>query len=258
MRFKDLAGSPNFISGIHNYCDRWCERCHFTTRCAVFALEEADPDTDDASRDMNNPAFWQKLASMFEETHEMISEWAEENGIDISEAALAPLEDEIENQRELTRNHPLAKAAEEYAFEVEKWFTNEFEQSGPNSNIPDLMDAGETEDDLNAYVEIIRWYQFFIAVKITRGLISRIDEDEYLEENDSRDSDGSAKAALIAIDRSMSAWKIMCDARPTAAEPIRAFLLELERLRSAAEREFPNARDFIRPGLDELTLDVVQ
>jgi hypothetical protein len=219
----------------------------------VFALEEADPDMDDASRDINNAAFWQKLSSIFKETHEMISEWAEENGLDISQEALAPLGDELEKQRGLSQNHPLAKAAEKYAFDVQEWFKNEFEQGEPT-----LLDAGKTEDDLNTYIEIIRWYQFFIAVKIIRGLMSRIDEDEYLHENDARDSDGSAKVALIAIDRSIGAWKIIWDARPDLEEAIGSFLFKLEKLRSAVEREFPGARDFIRPGLDELTLDVVQ
>ena len=26
-----------FIVGIFNYCDRWCERCPFTSRCRLFA-----------------------------------------------------------------------------------------------------------------------------------------------------------------------------------------------------------------------------
>jgi len=37
-----LAGNPDFISGIYNYCDRWCERCVMTARCVVFAMEQAD------------------------------------------------------------------------------------------------------------------------------------------------------------------------------------------------------------------------
>jgi hypothetical protein len=35
-----------FISGIYNYCDRWCERCSMTARCYVFWQEkraEASP-----------------------------------------------------------------------------------------------------------------------------------------------------------------------------------------------------------------------
>jgi len=49
MPFRDSSSNLKFISGIHNYCDRWCERCHFTERCEVYAAEEANPD-DGSSR----------------------------------------------------------------------------------------------------------------------------------------------------------------------------------------------------------------
>ena len=26
-----------FITGIYNYCDYWCERCHFTRQCRNYA-----------------------------------------------------------------------------------------------------------------------------------------------------------------------------------------------------------------------------
>ncbi|HYJ89163.1 MAG TPA: hypothetical protein VEW46_24065 [Pyrinomonadaceae bacterium] len=259
MRFKDLMDNPNFISGIHNYCDRWCERCNFTARCAVYAIEEADPDINPDRCDIHNAKFWQKLSSIFKETHEMISEWAEKNGLDLSEEALAPIGEEIEKQRRHTHNHPLAQAAEKYAFAVREWFAKEFEHLQPISDMsPKLADAGEPDSAISDYVEVIQWYQFFIAAKTIRGLMSRIDEDDYSDRKDSRDSDGSAKAALIAIDRSIGAWKVVSDARPDDADAIRGFLFQLERLRSEAEREFPNARDFTRPGLDESTLDLVQ
>ena len=257
MRFKELVDNPNFISGIHNYCDRWCERCHFTARCAVYAAEEADLDNDPSSRDINNAAFWQKLSSIFKETLEMISEWAEENGVDLSEEALAPIGELKEKQREDTRKHPLAKAAERYAFDVSEWFEKEFPQIDLISVLPAESNSSETEDEENDYIEVVRWYQYFIAVKMIRGLMSRIDEDDYLDEEDPRDSDGSAKVALMAIDRSISAWKLMCDFRPENADSIHGLLFQLEKLRSSAEREFPNARDFIRPGFDEPTLDLL-
>src|SRR2546430_551595 len=114
--FIDLAENPNFISGIHNYCDRWCERCPFTARCRVYAAEEADPDMDPATRDITNAAFWQKLASIFEETREMITAWAEERGVDLSPSLLEEIGKEQERQHEEARNHPLARAAEAYAF----------------------------------------------------------------------------------------------------------------------------------------------
>jgi len=40
-----LAKNDQFISGIYNYCDRWCERCSFTSRCMNFAMaDEQFPD----------------------------------------------------------------------------------------------------------------------------------------------------------------------------------------------------------------------
>ncbi len=67
------------------------------------------------------------------------------------------------------------------------------------------------------------------------------------------DANGSAKVALIAIDRSISAWRVVQISLPEKAGSIQPMLLELERLRRAAELRFPQARDFIRPGLDEST-----
>lgn len=86
-QFKRLGDDPRFISGIFNYCDRWCERCSFTSRCINFALSEeeyADPET----RDMNNEKFWNKLSENFRAVIEMVYEMAEERGIEFDEAEL--------------------------------------------------------------------------------------------------------------------------------------------------------------------------
>jgi hypothetical protein len=254
MRTKDLidlADDPNLISGIYNYCDRWCERCSFSGRCLLYATEKAEEDDDPASRDINNDAFWHKLASIFAQTRDMISAWADENGVYISPGVLAEAEQQNDRKRVQTRNHPLAKAAEEYAFTVNQWFENEFKQvevfsdtsAGSNENV-------DHDDDVDDYLEVIRWYQFLIAVKLMRAISSRVEEDEYGDE-EWHDSDGSAKVALIAIDRSISAWKLVAELRSENADSIRKLLLDLEKLRLHAEREFPRARDFIRPGFDE-------
>jgi len=41
-RMDDLARDPRFIPGIYNYCDRWCERCAFTSRCMNYAMGEEE------------------------------------------------------------------------------------------------------------------------------------------------------------------------------------------------------------------------
>src|SRR6266550_1725118 len=176
----DLADNPNFISGVHNYCDRWCERCPLTARCVVYATEEADPDIDPASHDITNAAFWQKLASIFQETREMLTALAEENGVDLSPSVLAEAEEQNDRKRKKARNHLLARAAEEYARLVDQWFENDFHQMEVFSDVAEIPgEIIESDEYVNDYVEVIRWYQFFIEVKPIRSVSSRFNEDEY-------------------------------------------------------------------------------
>ena len=66
-----------------------------------------------------------------------------------------------------------------------------------------------------------------------------------------KDSDGSAKIALIAMDRSISAWAGLREALGDEADGILDLLASLTKLRSAAEGVFPKARAFVRPGFDQ-------
>jgi hypothetical protein len=67
-----------------------------------------------------------------------------------------------------------------------------------------------------------------------------------------RDSDGSAKVVLIAIERSMGAWGILREQFPGEQDSILDILAHLERLRNEVERECPDARSFQRPGFDTM------
>ena len=87
---KMIAGNPNFIPGIYNYCDRWCERCPLTSRCMNFAIaNEQSPDQD--SRDINNETFWHKLSETFQVTLDLLKETAEREGIDLDAISKKPL-----------------------------------------------------------------------------------------------------------------------------------------------------------------------
>ena len=56
--------------------------------------------------------------------------------------------------------------------------------------------------------------------------------------------------ALIGIDRSIAAWRMMQLSLPDRVESIVPLILQLERLRQRLEKSFPQARDFVRPGFD--------
>jgi len=246
----ELARNPDLISGIYNYCDRWCERCPLASRCLLYATEQEDEDNSPESRDIQNEAFWRKLSSIFQETREMVMEWAEKEGIDLNEFKE---EDELQTRKKRRQvdNHSLARAGKNYANSASDWF-REFDQLVEVSDLAATdADIEEAERLVDAR-EIIHWYQYQIAVKTMRALSSRI--DELAEERDEfpKDSDGSAKVALLGIDRSIAAWRLMQLSVPERAESIVPLILQLERLRHRTERQFPSARDFIRPGFDEV------
>jgi hypothetical protein len=72
----ELAGEPRFISGIYNYCDSWCERCNFTSRCLTYEqLPESSKSDDPAAHDLNNAKFWEELKEIFSETRWNVSDF---------------------------------------------------------------------------------------------------------------------------------------------------------------------------------------
>lgn len=261
MNSKDLielAANPNFISGIYNYCDRWCERCPFTSRCLVYASEKEDDENDPESRDINNAAFWQRLTSIFEQTREMITTWATENGVDLETPEAQAAKEEHDRDMEDAHNHELTVAAQDYASQVHDWFEEEFGIETSDDSGKGATPISDNEEEIREASEVIHWYQFQIAAKTVRGLMSIDEDDDDVEEIVSRDSDGSIKVALIGMDRSISAWRLMQLAVPDKAESIVPLILTLETLRQNTERAFPHARDFIRPGFDEVSDTLIQ
>jgi len=86
-----------------------------------------------------------------------------------------------------------------------------------------------------------------------RALSGRLDEAVTADNTDCvKDSDGSAKVALIGIDRSIAAWRLAQLALPEREVSIVPLILQLERLRHRIEKTFPYAREFVRPGFDEV------
>ena len=228
----ELANNPDLISGVYNYCDRWCERCPLTSRCLVYATEQEDNDLFE-NHDFRNEAFWKKLNTILQETRELITDWATNAGVELT-ASINDDDGCPKRKRQLVDNHPLTKAGKKYANAASDWF-REFDQT------IEVSDLGVTDAR-----EVIQWYQYQIAVKTIRALSGQKEE---LEE-DPKDSDGSAKVALIGIDRSIAAWRMMQLSLPERFESIVLLILQLERLRRSIEGSFPKARSFVRPGFD--------
>jgi len=239
-RLIDLANNPDHISGIYNYCDRWCERCPLTSRCLVYATETEEPAE---SNDIRNEMFWRQIGHALAEVRELIPEWAK-HALDLNQAQE---ENTVRRRSRQVDHDPLVKAGKRYANAASDWFRELDHATDPSTSPTDADRRLPFEDAL----EVIQWYQYQIAVKTIRALSSRKEEDS--EDNDfPKDSDGSAKVALIGIDRSIAGWRLMQLSLSDRSESIVPLILQLEGLRNNLEQRFPQARDFIRPGFDQV------
>jgi len=77
----------NLIPSIHNYCDRWCERCVFVERCAV-GVEELERWKLDTP--MTDEEMWSTVSDHFKESLRMLDEMLREAGIDPAEVRAEP------------------------------------------------------------------------------------------------------------------------------------------------------------------------
>jgi hypothetical protein len=247
-RMDELARDPRFIPGIYNYCDWWCERCTFTGRCMNYALAREEESGESSSQDAENEAFWNKLHETFDATIGRLEEAAEEMDIDLDDEDFEENLREQEEIRETAHSQPFSRTAMRYIDIAEQWLRSHegLADDGPDSP---GRGAGGDEATLLDCLEVIRWYQHQIWVKLCRaatGAIRAAMEDmEGMEE----DADGSAKVALLGMERSIAAWATLLKHFPDHEDAIFA-IGTLKRLLRQAEATFPHARAFRRPGFD--------
>jgi len=247
-RLERLAAEKRFIPGIYNYCDRWCERCPQTSRCLNFSISEEE-FSDPEAQDIRNEAFWNKLSGILGETLELLRESAEKWGIELE--TLVSMDD-IENIKAkdvAAENHLLCRAAKRYSEWVEDWFR------GRETLFFETAAAAREGVSLEEAFEVIRWYQYFICAKVMRAVRGKIEEEEERCDEFASDSDGSAKIALIAMDRSIAAWAVIRHYITEGAKEVIDVIAFLDGLRQAMEKTFSSARSFIRPGFDRTDLN---
>jgi hypothetical protein len=211
--------------------------------------------------DVSNEAFWQRLSETLQETMNLLIQMATERGIDLDDLEGQEQADAEDPGAEKPVVHINAHMARSYIATVDKWFDENvyvFEEEARQLAELSILDPGRFQPDpeetvtLIDSVEVIRWYQHQIYVKLQRALHSVGNEEFELLNGFPKDSDGSAKVALIGMDRSISAWGNMIKYFPHLKDDILAIIAHLERLRRGSEIEFPAARAFVRPGFDEI------
>jgi hypothetical protein len=203
------------IDFISAYCDRWCERCAFTSRCSTFAMEAAIGMCGDVEEGL-------QLAL---------------GGAGMPPASRAPAQPPRGTPREARAEEPpLLRLASAYSMLAHRWLRAEREAWG-------LSADAIVREAMN----VIAWDHVLIRVKLDRALNGRQPcDDGHPIQND---ANGSAKLALICIERSEASWRVVAQA--TGGDLPLMMAGHLAQLRADVEREFPEAHRFVRPGFDE-------
>jgi hypothetical protein len=239
-KIKKVTSGKDIIAGIHNYCDRWCERCTHTKHCSVFQM---DPRNIDEISDMDNQEFWQNLSLNMAASMEMLRQGMEKWGIDMNEIPEVEPEKHIETEAE--------KVTKKYSYDVMKWLESNHEY------FKEVMLKESVENEAMVFavddaVEIITWYSMFIHVKTRRCM--HTENDPFDEEEDFEfrfhDNLGSAKITLISINRSMESFSFILKYMPEKESDILHFLALLEKSKKLITKRWPTAMNFKRPGFD--------
>lgn len=256
-----LAGAPGLIEGIYNYCDRWCERCGFTSHCLSFKMDRAtQAGRTPADHGGAGPrGYWDDPARSSALIRRLVEREARRLDIDLDSAgALVEAEREERRRRRAAARagsalHQAGSAYGKAAQVLLERLRPALVHAADELRAQARLGAGrakEAASDLHEALAVVQWYLFFIDGKLRRAVSARVDRARDGDDGLPSDADGSAKIALVAIDRSIGAWARLHRRLPSDADAILDLLVQLERLRRAVEREFPAARAFRRPGLD--------
>jgi hypothetical protein len=115
------------------------------------------------------------------------------------------------------------------------------------TNDPDLSKLREN-------FEVFGWYHAFIGAKVSRAVNGKMnaskEEDEESRSFEEYDMNGSAKVAVISIERSINSLNVLYNLLPEYTEDISNLLIKAGKLRNGVEKEFPEYKNFKRPGFD--------
>ena len=265
MRNIHKPDKEGFIPSIFNYCDRWCERCEFVDRCRV-GFEELDAEEGGFKQRTMDEAM-KEVGENFKKTIAMLHDMAKQHGIDLNDA----LKDSPENReheraftekKQKAREHPLSKTTMDYSVGLHKWlrknggvFKSSVEAMAEKARLGiDPEKQLHNAQQLSEALELLERYSLPVASKSDRAIMGRGDGvDEYEEElggADQTDWNGSAKVAIMLVERSLAAWEIVFDLVPSVVDDLLPTVSKLKKAHARLEKEFPNAQKFVRPGFD--------
>ena len=249
-----------FIPGIYNYCDRWCERCDQRLHCMSFVMgkkiEERGGFHFDREASREGDSIWTRLKEVFESTYDVLQELAHERGMEVEDIYAAEnidkefLGESYESQvkgvkcNAKVEKTDIIRMCMIYEDLADKYLEKIYESM-------DDIEKEKKQDLTDEALEVVNWYLDLIQAKLRRALYGYYYQ-VCSKHIDSGDYNGSAKVALLSIDRSIEGWKVILEYFPAYQREIAHLLIILEQLREDIEEHFPEARAFLRPGFEKI------
>lgn len=218
------------IRGIFHWCDRWCEKCSQTGLCTLYKN----------SSSITPEEIMESLPEILETAKKMLKDILGKKTANPDALTISDFENEYDWKAHLIRKNDGVVLAKKYRKKVKRWLNSLKDQLG--------MEIRMQDHTLSDYMDVIFWYEAMLEIKMERALISKQEEEE--ESINPYDSLGNAKLLLVSIGRSIEAWSYLYEKFKNDEDLILDILINLKNLSNKIEQIFPEARAFIRPGLD--------
>jgi hypothetical protein len=259
MAKKSVFREENFIPGVFNYCNAWCERCPFRLRCRNYAMAaDEDGNPIDYSIEGGREKIEENLRKAFEmpETEDQERDLDPDELMNVEEPdpeEMKEWEEEEEREQMAAREHPLHTITMEYSDRSREWLDANEERIDKRLRVlQSSLDSHNDGSRLANASEVVHWYVFMIHVKSHRALRGISDmHAEHWGTPVQSDANGSAKVALLGAEESLSAWIDFAETLPDSREELMPLISMLRRIIRMIERVFPDVRKFVRAGFDD-------
>jgi hypothetical protein len=225
--FIEVTRDPRIIPGLHHYCDEWCEMCPLSRRClwfrctGIYRRMKGRAGGDATFRSAAEATTFARAIAVLEgrETAQDVAGTLHAAGFRTKDG--------------------LASLAWDYAMDVSAWLV-----LAPDE-LRSLRIDGKPSSE-----EIILWFHVRIYLRVVRALAAREQRSE--RGSPAEDANGSAKVALIGVQRSRRAVALLRTSSNT--DTVTRLVDLLTRVEQGIDAGFPKARGFMRPGFDVLVV----
>ena len=223
----DLVRDASLIPHVYDYCDQWCRYCRVAPQCLFYrtsALRPVNDGTREPEALIADGVAWSRAV-------------ADAAGTTVARLDAQLCDPSFEPPPGVLGDR-LERLGRQYMI-----LANVYLQSTAGTEVVLTADSEATP------VNVVAWLHMMIASKTFRALVS-LHKAAHGEPWLCDDANATAKLVLTSIDRSRAAFDEIEKLDPS--DPRAAGLGDyLGMMAAALEKRFPQARAFVRAGLDE-------